>query len=84
MRIGLLDIDCHAGKKKWGATVYPNIALGKLAAWHRAQGDDVEWAMPIRIGICSCDGIATYGTELFDNYIKNFKRKRRWRLKSKN
>ena len=48
MRIGLLDIDCHAGKKKWGATVYPNIALGKLAAWHRAQGDEVEWAMPIR------------------------------------
>lgn len=44
MRIGLLDIDGHTAKKKWGATVYPNIALGKLARWHREQGDVVEWA----------------------------------------
>lgn len=29
MQIGLLDIDCHASKKKWGATVYPNLALCK-------------------------------------------------------
>lgn len=47
MRIGLVDVDCHAGKKKWGATVYPNLALGKICAWHRAQGDTVEWAMPM-------------------------------------
>lgn len=47
MLIGLLDIDCHAAKKKWGATVYPNIALGKIARYHREQGDEVEWALPM-------------------------------------
>lgn len=46
MTIGLLDIDCHASKKKWGATVYPNLALCKISAWHKEQGDQVEWATP--------------------------------------
>ena len=31
MKIGLVDVDGHAKKKKWGATIYPNIALGKIA-----------------------------------------------------
>lgn len=44
--IGLLDIDCHASKKKWGATIYPNLALAKIAAFHKAHGDRVEWATP--------------------------------------
>lgn len=44
MKIGLVDIDGHHAKKKWGGTVYPNLALGKIARWHRQQGDDVEWA----------------------------------------
>lgn len=47
MRIGLLVVDGHKQKKKWGATIYPNLALGKLARWHRSIGDDVEWAQPI-------------------------------------
>lgn len=34
MKIGLIDIDGHH---------YPNLALMKLSAWHKAQGDDVEW-----------------------------------------
>lgn len=38
MKIGLIDVDGHH---------FPNIALMKLASWHRQQGDDVEWAMPI-------------------------------------
>ena len=46
MTIGLLDIDCHGAKKKWGATIYPNLALAKIAAFHKAQGDVVEWATP--------------------------------------
>lgn len=46
MKIGLLDIDCHASKKKWGAMVYPNLALCKIAAYHKAAGDIVEWATP--------------------------------------
>lgn len=47
MRVGLIDIDSHAKVKKWGATVYPNLALCKIAAYHRSQGDTVEWAMPL-------------------------------------
>lgn len=46
MRIGLIDVDGHASKKKWGATIYPNIALCKIARWHRSQGDLVEWYSP--------------------------------------
>lgn len=34
MKIGLIDVDGHN---------YPNLALMKLSAWHKAQGDTVEW-----------------------------------------
>lgn len=34
MKIGLIDVDGHN---------FPNLALMKLSAWHKAQGDDVEW-----------------------------------------
>lgn len=34
MKIGLIDVDGHG---------FPNLALMKLSAWHKAQGDDVEW-----------------------------------------
>lgn len=34
MKIGLVDVDGHN---------FPNIALMKIASWHRAQGDVVEW-----------------------------------------
>lgn len=34
MKIGLIDVDGH----NW-----PNLALMKLSAWHKAKGDDVEW-----------------------------------------
>ena len=35
MRIGLIDVD--------GGTKFPNIALMKISAWHKAQGHDVSW-----------------------------------------
>lgn len=35
MKIGLIDVDGHNG--------FPNLALMKISAWHKAQGDDVEW-----------------------------------------
>ena len=38
MRIGLIDVDGHN---------FPNVALMKIASWHRQQGDTVEWAMPM-------------------------------------
>lgn len=37
-KIGLIDVDSHSN--------VPNIALMKLSAWHKAQGDDVEWYDP--------------------------------------
>lgn len=48
MKIGLVDVDGHAKKKKWGATVYPNLALAKIARYHKEQGDEVEWAWPMK------------------------------------
>lgn len=35
MNIGLIDVDGHKG--------HPNLALMKLSAYHKAQGDSVEW-----------------------------------------
>ena len=52
LRIGLIDVDGHAGKKKFGATIYPNLALCKIAAWHKAQGDEVMWYDPMWSGRC--------------------------------
>lgn len=51
MRIGLIDVDGHAKKKKWGATIYPNLALAKISAWHKSQGDEVEWYEPLFGGV---------------------------------
>lgn len=41
MRIGLIDVDGHS---------FPNIPLMKLSAWHKAQGDAVEWYSPMFSG----------------------------------
>ena len=34
MKIGLIDVDGHN---------FPNLALMRISAYHKAQGDDVEW-----------------------------------------
>lgn len=34
MRIGLIDVDGHN---------FPNLPLMKLSAWHKQNGDSVEW-----------------------------------------
>lgn len=41
MKIGLIDVDGHR---------FPNIPLMKLSAWHKAQGDSVEWYYPLLSG----------------------------------
>lgn len=38
MRVGLIDVD--------GGNSFPNIALMKISAWHKAQGDEVSWYEP--------------------------------------
>ena len=38
MKIGLIDVDGHN---------FPNLALMKISAWHKAMGDTVEWCLPI-------------------------------------
>lgn len=43
MRIGLHD----AEKEHMHDKVFPNYALMKISAWHKAQGDEVEWHMAI-------------------------------------
>lgn len=37
-RIGLIDVD--------GGRSFPNLALMKISAWHKAQGDEVSWYNP--------------------------------------
>ena len=39
MNIGLFDVDSHN---------YPNLPLMKISAWHKAQGDNVEFVLPIK------------------------------------
>lgn len=38
MKIGLIDVDSHN---------FPNLALMKISAWHKAMGDTVEWCFPM-------------------------------------
>ena len=41
MKIGLIDVDGHN---------YPNLPLMKISAWHKANGDSVEWYNPLLSG----------------------------------
>lgn len=40
-KIGLICVDGHH---------YPNLPLMKLSAWHKQQGDSVEWYQPMFSG----------------------------------
>ena len=42
MEVGLIDVDGHRN--------YPNLPLMKLSAWHKQQGDNVEWYIPTKHG----------------------------------
>lgn len=41
MKIGLIDVDGHN---------FPNLPLMKISAWHKQQGDTVEWYEPMFSG----------------------------------
>lgn len=40
MKIGLIDVD----KQSRHQNTFPNLALCKIASYHRQKGDSVEWA----------------------------------------
>lgn len=48
MKVGLIDVDgskdIHKQSRK---KTYPNLSLMKISAWHKAQGDEVEFCMPL-------------------------------------
>ena len=52
MKVGLIDVDSHN---------FPNLALMKISAWHKQQGDDVEWW----IGLMKYDRV--YVSKVFDS-----------------
>lgn len=52
MKIGLIDVDGHN---------FPNLALMKISAFHKAQGDDVEWCFPLS------QYDVVYQSKVFDN-----------------
>ena len=59
MKVGLIDVDGHN---------FPNIALMKLSAYHKKQGDTVEWYDPL----FSPDMDIVYMSKVFsftDDYI---------------
>lgn len=61
MKIGLIDVDSESKISK-----FPNLALMKLSAWHKAKGDDVEWWW----GFGHYDRV--YMSKVFDNsYTKD-------------
>lgn len=53
LKIGLLDIDSHN---------FPNLALMKLSAYHKAKGDSVEWYIPFgdRYDIVYCSKVFSF------------------------
>ena len=64
MRIGLIDVDSHN---------FPNLALMKISAWHKQQGDSVEWYEPLVHGF-PCEPLdKVYVSKLFsDSYSKDY------------
>lgn len=54
MKIALIDVDGHN---------FPNLPLMKISAWHKKQGDSVEWYEPLfsqDIDICYMSKVFTF------------------------
>lgn len=46
MRVGLIDVDAESR----GKVTFPNLSLMKISAYHKSQGDHVEWYKPLVSG----------------------------------
>lgn len=65
MRIGLIDVDAESR----GKVTFPNIALMKISAFHKDQGDHVEWYKPLVSGHMD----VVYMSKVFgDEYTKDY------------
>lgn len=65
MRVGLIDVDAESR----GKVTFPNLALMKISAFHKAQGDHVEWYKPLVSGHMD----VVYMSKVFgDEYIKDY------------
>lgn len=63
MNIGLIAVDSN----------YPNLALMKISAWHKSQGDQVEWYTPFeQYDVVYMSKIFSF-TEDFGQWITNTK-----------
>ena len=58
MRIGLHD----AEKDSMPGKTFPNYALMKISAYHKAKGDSVEWWVPVKNGVYD----RIYSSKVFD------------------
>lgn len=65
MKIGLIDVDAESR----GKVTFPNLSLMKLSAWHKAQGDSVEWYNAFTSGECDVVYMAkVFGSEYTGDY----------------
>lgn len=62
MRIGIHDADAGVSRAR---VKFPNYALMKISAWHKAKGDTVEWWQPIE----AYDKV--YSSKVFDFTTEN-------------
>lgn len=59
MRIAIHDAEAdHFGTYD----KFPNLALMRISAWHKAQGDEVEWFSPIMVNTYD----KVYSSKVFD------------------
>ena len=45
MKVSLIDLDMMASKRR---RAFPNLALMKLSAWHKKQGDEISLNFPLK------------------------------------
>ena len=65
MRVGLIDVDAESR----GKVTFPNLSLMKISAWHKEQGDSVEWYKPLVSGHMD----VVYMSKVFgDEYTKDY------------
>lgn len=65
MNVGLIDVDAVSR----GKVTFPNLPLMKLAAWHKAKGDHVEWYIH---GLSDHMNIVYMAKVFSDEYTKDY------------